>query len=169
MDRVLADASTLIAMAQIGELEVLRDLLGEVHVTEAVEDELVDPAYPDGRALRGALEAGWVRVVGTGGGPGATDEEDQDARGLSAGEASVIAEAGPDDLAVLDDLVARRVADVAGVRYTGLLGLLVAGVRHGRMGASRGLDILGKLARSDFRMTVELYDWARVAMEETKD
>lgn len=160
--RVLVDASGLIALARIGRLELLGHLLGTVHVTRSVLSEVTEPDEPGADRIERLVEAGDIRVV-----------EDDEAPeplldlGLGPGEASLIAASGPDDHVILDDRNARRAAQARGIRFTGLLGLLVAGVRGGYLDATEGISVLRALARSDFRMTVELYDWARERMEQT--
>src|SRR3989442_2805936 len=58
---------------------------------------------------------------------------------------------------ILDEIPARTVAEAEGREYTGLLGLLLAGVETGAIPASRAREILEKLARSSFRMSSDSY------------
>ena len=61
------------------------------------------------------------------------------------------------DRLILDELPARTVAEAEGRDYTGLLGLLLAGVETGAIPVSRAREIVEKLARSSFRMSSDLY------------
>ena len=60
---VVADTSPLIALARIGELDLLRRLYGRVAVPAAVEAELaIGSDRPGARMLEAALVAGWLSV-----------------------------------------------------------------------------------------------------------
>lgn len=161
MSRVLCDASAIIALARIGELECLEALVGVVHVPPEVADELLHPEHPERVAVEAAVTAGWLRILEKRRPP-----EGVAAFGLGRGEASLFAVARPGDLLILDDLPARRLALARGLRMTGLLGLLVAGVEGGALGRVDGLRILDALARGTFHMTVELYQAVRERMEQ---
>lgn len=133
------------------------------------------PGQPGTDALRAAREAGWIRIVEA---PGTRREPgDRDRPGdppaaappaLGLGEASLFEAARPDDRLVLDDPNARRFAEARGLAYVGLVGLLVRAVEEDVVPADRGLSVLSGLARSDVRMSVELYDWARERIERHK-
>ena len=75
---------------------------------------------------------------------------------MGMGEASLI-ETPKGDRLILDEIPARTVAEAEGRDYTGVLGLLLAGVWAGAITASRAQEILEKLARSSFRMSADLY------------
>lgn len=158
MGRVLVDASTLIALARIGELELLTELVGRVHVTPQVATECLVEGQPAVKTLEAFLKGPSAAVIKE------SDVPTADELGLGPGESSLFTAHQPGDSLVLDERNARALALARGIRHTGLLGLLVQGVEEGLLAASRGIEILEKLARGDFRMTVELYDWARGRM-----
>jgi predicted nucleic acid-binding protein len=76
--------------------------------------------------------------------------------GLGAGEASLF-DTPKGDRVILDEISARTVAEAEGRDYTGLLGLVSAGVEARTITPSRAREILEKLARSSFRMSADLY------------
>jgi uncharacterized protein len=147
--RVLCDASTLIALAAAGRLDFLPRVLGPVHITAAVADEVAQG--PGASSVKPALEAGWLKLL-EGKGPSLP--------GLGDGESSLIAAARPSDLLVLDDRAARLEAKARGLKVTGLLGVLVHGRETGALGKEEAVAALTALAKGDFRMTAELYAWA---------
>lgn len=161
MTRTLVDASVLIALARVGELDVLRSVLGEVHTTSTVLAEVARPDKPDHHAVASARRAGWLVEA-----PFKGDPLSFTGLGLGPGETSLFLAAEPGDVLVVDDLAARRLALARGLDHTGLLGLLVASVRRGRLPQERALRILDKLAAGAFHMTAELYAEARRAVEE---
>lgn len=163
---MLVDASGLIAMARIGQADLLPELVGPLHTTPTVLSEATEPDEPGAHRIEELVDRGDLALVEAPHADTGTDATEQlAALGLGPGEASLIAACKPRDTLVLDDANARRVAQARGLPFTGLLGLLVAAVDRGRLSPARGLAIVRALARSDFRMTVELYDWAREEME----
>jgi predicted nucleic acid-binding protein len=159
MTRFLADASALIALASIGELNVLQAILGTVHTTDVVLAESNREEHPERLAIEDAVALGWLVVVPSKGDPGALR-----VFGLDRGEASLFQAAQADDVLILDEGNARRYARAKSLKHVGVLGLLVAGARDGRVPESRARRVVDGLARSDFRMTAELYRWAMDAI-----
>ncbi len=161
MGRLLVDASVLIAMAEVGELTLLRNLAGTIHVTPTVAHEATRGSFPSTGALRQALRSPWIVVL--------NPEEavrGVDAPELDAGETTLLRQAAPEDTLLMDDPEGRVVADALDLEYTGLLGFLVAAVDAGELPRERGQDVLDALARSAFRMSAELYAWARDRLED---
>lgn len=146
--RVWVDASTLIALDAIGEVVVLRDLLGRVAITPQVAEEVF--AGRESQALREA-RGSWIDIV-----PARGDLSRWMALGVGRGEASLF-ETPKGDRIILDEVPARTVAEAEGRGYLGLLGLLLGGVERGAITAPRARGILEKLARSSFRMSTDLY------------
>ncbi|MEA2076141.1 MAG: DUF3368 domain-containing protein [Euryarchaeota archaeon] len=85
--------------------------------------------------------------------------------GLGLGEGSILLAARREDRLVLDDANARRFAESKGLRFTGLIGLLVAAVRNKKLKREKGTEVLNKLARSDFRISSDLLLWAKGEIE----
>lgn len=156
LGRLLVDASIIIATARVGELRFLQDVARPIHVTREIAAEILGTEKADVAPLKDLIKYGTIRVV---------EEKAEDAaprpRGPGAGEASIIEAWRPGDLLVIDDRNARALAAARGASFTGLLGLIVEANREGLVTEAYVLEILGKLARSDFRMTIDLHDWAR--------
>jgi predicted nucleic acid-binding protein len=81
--------------------------------------------------------------------------------GLGLGEGSLLLVARHEDRLVLDDANARRFAESKELRFTGLIGLLVAAVKTKRLKKEKAANVLDKLARSDFRISSDLLLWAK--------
>ena len=152
--RVLVDSSTLIALANIGELDIINVIFGKVYITTKIREEILKPDYPETEVLKKALN-GWIEVLDYEGEMGALRKY-----GLDAGEESLFFAAGQDDRLVLDEANARRFAESQGLRFTGLIGLIVAAEKSGKVTRDKALEVLDKLARGDFRISAELYVWA---------
>lgn len=108
---VIADTSCLIALTNIGEIGLLKDLYGEVYITEEIAREF-DEQIPE-----------WIKIENV------KNQKYQQLLNLllDAGEASAIALALENEqtLLILDDLKGRKEADKMGLKSTGTLGLLV--------------------------------------------
>jgi predicted nucleic acid-binding protein len=132
MALVISDASTLIHLANIGRLGLLKQFFGHVVVPPGVwkEVEVVDL----GQGRLGALEvqkagsSGWMSVEA----PADAAFVRALSRDLDDGEAEVIALAveRKADLILVDETEARRVADLYGLAKTGVIGLLLRAKRE---------------------------------------
>ena len=155
--RTWVDASMIIALDSIGEVEILRELLGRVTVTKEVAREVI--TGKESQKLRDARR-GWLEVREV---AGARDR--WRSLGLGRGEASMFLTPTGDRL-VLDESPARTVAESEGRDYVGLLGLLLAGVDRGRVTVTRALDVVRRLLRSGFRVSTDLYDEVMHALDD---
>jgi predicted nucleic acid-binding protein len=146
------DSSSLIALARVGRLDLIRGFAEEVHVPTAVFDEVA--AQGEGRVGSSELRlASWIRV-----GRAADQRAVEHLRGrLGRGEAEsiVLARELSADFVVLDDATARRAAEREGVHVVGLLGLLVHAKERGMIPALKPL--LDELRDAGFHVADSLY------------
>jgi predicted nucleic acid-binding protein len=148
--KTFVDSSTIIALSRIGELDLLRKLLGKIYITKSIEKELLVNKYPETDKIEKAI-GDWIvseKVKG--------NIKQYTKYGLGEGEASLFLTENKARL-VIDELNARRIADVENRDYSGLLGLIVAAVEMKKIDKEKAKDVIAKLAESDFRMTVALY------------
>ena len=133
MPEAISDSSTLIHLAGIGRLKLLKEFYGNILITPAVWDEVV--VAGQGRAgadeVNGANSAGWIEVIAP------TNESVVRLleRELHKGEAETIAlaiERHP-EVIFLDESEARRVANVYGLRKTGVIGILIRAKLEGKV------------------------------------
>jgi uncharacterized protein len=125
---VVSDASPLINLFAIGELEILRQLYGKIVIPEAVHNEIVLL----GRGKPGSKELddlNWIekKLVKDKNFVIALTNE------LDKGEAESIALAVEynADLLLIDEKIGRRVASRFDLNYIGLLGVIVLAKRRG--------------------------------------
>ena len=134
---VIADASGLILLQKIGELDLLRRLYGAVVTTPVVAAEY------------GLLLPPWIRLEA------AADVERQEllAEQVDAGEASAIALAleRPGWTLILDDYKARKLAERLGLSLTGTFGLLLRAKQRGLIPAVKPL--LDQIRQTNFRFS----------------
>lgn len=151
---VVSDASALINLARIRELRLLRRLYGKLLIPQAVWREVV----VEGAGQPGADEvsnASWIEAKAV------TNEHLARAlrQDLDAGEAEaiVLALELEADLLIMDERLGRETAQHLGVRYLGLIGVLIAAKRGGLIDSVKSrLDALRDVA--GFRVSNELYE-----------
>ncbi|NOZ57988.1 MAG: DUF3368 domain-containing protein [Euryarchaeota archaeon] len=158
MQPVVCDSSMLIHLAKIERLHLLRDFYGKVVITRAVWREVVEEGKDreDARLIKEAVEAGWIAVDSPANEPLVKILE----RHLHPGEAETIALAVERSaLVLLDESEGRRVADIYGLRKTGVVGILLKAKLKGAIPSlKKELDALRH--RAGFWISDELYSKA---------
>lgn len=145
-----SDASPLIALDTIGQLELLRDVFGRVLVPEVVRDEVEQGADSGLRvALVSWLEIRTVMNAGL--------MAEFEGSSLDAGEAAALALALElrADYLLVDERAARRVARMRGVEVVGVLGVLLVAKRRGLIPAVRPI-IEALTGEAGFRASARL-------------
>lgn len=127
-ERVVCNTSPLLYLHQIDQLHLLVRLYGRIWTTPGVAHELAVGAER-GHDVPRVDELSWLTIERPTGKaspvPGLVD--------LGRGEAEVIALATewPDSLVILDEQAGRRVAASLGLRFTGILGVLLRAKKAG--------------------------------------
>ena len=156
----VSNASPLINLARIGRLDLLPKLYGGLIVPEAVWQELVvqGEGHPGAESLRAA---DWIetRVVANRPLVRALQQE------LDAGEAEAIALALQEeaDLLLMDERLGGEAAHHLGLRYVGLVGVLIEAKRKGLIPAIKPC-LKALRDKAGFRVADDLY--ARVLQDE---
>ncbi|MBT9133173.1 MAG: hypothetical protein DDT33_01709 [Firmicutes bacterium] len=165
MQEAVSDSSTLIHLAGIGHLELLKEFYGRILITPAVWKEVVEEGQerPGAREVKEAHNAGWIKVITP------TNEsvvkllEEK----LHKGEAEAIALAIEQhaEVVFLDELEARRVATVYRLPRTGVIGILIRAKLEGKITSLR--EELDKLRNeAGFWIGDEVYRRALQAVSE---
>lgn len=137
---VISDASPLIALVDIGELELLRKLYQRVTITDIVRDE-IHAELPE-----------WIEVS-----TGYDPKQFQILKlELDPGEASAIALAleNPKSRIILDESKGRSVAKRLGLKVTGTVGIIIRAKEEGVI--ESGKEILEKLEEHGFWLSERL-------------
>ncbi len=149
---VVSDATPLIALAKIGQLDILPALFGRVIIPQSVYDEVVTNASERAGAEEVA-KAAWLDRRS------ASDQRKVIYlhAELDAGEAEalVLAEELSADWVFLDERKARQVATRIGLRYTGTLGLLLIAKQKRQINELRPL--LDELRAKKIRLSEKVY------------
>lgn len=141
---VFCNTSPLQYLHQLGRLEILPTLFGQVHVADAVVSELTE-GHRQGVLLPDVDCLPWVTTM-------AVTDANRLVPNLGGGESETIALGlgASDALVVIDDAAARKAASAAGLRVVGTIGLLLMAKERGHIEAI-GPELAG-LARFGFRL-----------------
>lgn len=127
---VISNASPIINLATIGQLDLLRQFFTEIHITQAVWRETV----LEGEGKKGVSEiksAKWIKIVNV----KETPFLQLLKKDLDIGEAETIAYAleSKKALVLLDEAEAREIADFYGIEKTGVVGILIRAKLEGKL------------------------------------
>ena len=132
MRKVVSNTTPLIALADIGHLDLLQKLYGEILIPEAVLNEIkTEPAKTV------VNNSSWIKVKKI----KKNDEKSLFRAKLHAGEVEVmiLADEMNADLLLMDDNAAKKTAKFLGMTVTGTLGILIRAKREGYIPAVRPL------------------------------
>lgn len=137
---IISDTSCLILLANIGELNLLKSLFGQIIVTKEIADEFQEE-LPDWFTVQQPLNVIYQKILEA---------------SLDRGEASAIAFAleQSDCLLIIDDFKGRRFAEQLGIKITGTLGVIIDAKLSGYIESVR--PILSKIKSTDFRLSDDL-------------
>ena len=152
---VVSNATPLIGLAKIGQLALLRELLGTILIPQAVYEEVVTRA-PDRPGAIEVRQATWIRVRI----PADQAKVNYLRADLDPGEAEalILAEELNADLILLDEPKARLAAELLGLRFMGTVGVLLLAKRMGKITAIRPL--LDELRAKKFHISERVYQAA---------
>jgi predicted nucleic acid-binding protein len=156
--KVVVNATPLIALSVIGQLSLLHEMFEEVIVPAAVYEEVVT----HGRVRPGAAElaqANWLQIMPP---RGALTIEPM-LLGLDAGELSVLllARELQPDWVVIDERLARRVAQAMGLPVKGTLGILLAATWAELLSKEEAIEALERLLTAGIRVSPRWQNWFR--------
>jgi len=156
---VIVNTSPLLYLHQVNCLELLQQLYGTITVPPAVPQEL-ETGKLQGVDVPEINSIEWIQIrpVASAIIPAVID--------LGQGEAEVIALGleNPGSLLVFDDSLARRIADLYQLKYTGTLGVLVKAKQSGYLSAvapvinmlrSKGMWLTDKIISDVLRLSGE--------------
>lgn len=137
---IIADTSCFIILTNIGELELLHQVYGQIVTT-------LDIVIEYGESL-----PTWVEIVSV------NDKYKQQLleMQIDRGESSAIALAleTPNSTVILDDYKARKIAQQLGIEYTGTIGIIIKAKLKGIVPSIK--PILEKIKQTNFRLSIDI-------------
>lgn len=172
---LLVDASVFITLAEVGKIELLASIDGEITVPSFVAAEITDD--PAARWLDVASESGWLSIPDrTPAGeceeaaahlgvdvPDATTEF-----GWITGDVALLAHALDTETSVVitDDKPLRATCKVLGIELSGSIGVLVAAVEDGELDARAARSTLYAMDEVGARLSASLVKRAEQLIDE---
>ena len=153
--RVVADSSCLISLAQVKQFELLKELFLEVYITDAVYDEVVVNGIgePGWKETESAVKKSWI-VKKT-----VKDEVALNVLmttlGKGESEAIILYKELKLDYALIDEKMARDMAELMNVNTMGVLGIIDFAVKKGFPIDKK--KVVDQLKNSGFRISDKLY------------
>lgn len=142
--KVISDLSSLIALSEIGKLNLLNKIFGEVIIPNAVEKEVYREKSPPK----------WIKIFSV------TQRLAsyilESSLGPGESEAICLFKEVNADILILDDLNARRVAEKLEINITGTLGILLLAKEKKLIKLIKPL--IEELMKGSFRISDELYE-----------
>ena len=150
MDKVIVNSTPVIGLANIGKLDILRQMYGAITIPQAVFDEIKSPSVQ--RQVNANRD--WIRVEQI----NDTSQKQMYRAKLHAGEVEVmiLAQEKKADLVILDDNAAKKTAKFLGLRVIGTLGILVLAKKRGYI--KEVSPVLDALKRDGFFVSDDLCD-----------
>ena len=137
---IISDTSCFIILTNIGELELLQKVYGQIITTPEIAAEFGEP-LPE-----------WVEIAEVKDKYRQTILELQ----IDKGESSAIALAleMPGSVVILDDYKARKIAERLGITITGTIGVIIKAKLNGIIPSVK--PIIEKIKQTDFRLSAEI-------------
>lgn len=166
---VYLDATTLIALGSVDELDLLTAFDRDLVVLDSVSEEVTtDPARTALQQFRDTTEVGTSEPIDE-----AAIEQAKDMLGETAqnGDVALIARVLADDAVavVSDDQRVRTMARTLGATVTGTIGVVVRAVSAGRITTDEGTELVRRLDSHGLHLTGELREQADDLIAEAAD
>jgi predicted nucleic acid-binding protein len=148
---VIADASPLIALAKINQLEILPTLFSTIQITKAVTDECLLRQSIDAERIANALQAGWLQCIDN------PILKHQLSRSLGLGEQTSIEyalQADSKTLLIMDDALARKQALRLNLSLIGTAAVLFMAQRKGLIASAE--DLITELNQVGYRISAQV-------------
>lgn len=163
--RVASNTGPIIHLAQIHGLFLLKELYGEVLITDEVRREAVNigekERCPDVILIENAIQKRWIKIVNSG------ERKEEFIRfGIHQAEAEIISYALEEnvDLILLDDDAAREVARTLSLEVRGSIGILIEALKKNKISKRKALKMLDRLTDVMY-LNSEVYKTARDSVE----
>jgi predicted nucleic acid-binding protein len=150
---VVADASTLIGLSRIEQLNLLKELYGEVVIPQSVYDEVVIEFKEGSKKIKNAKYLKLEKVADS-----KVVELFLGYLGKGEAEAIILSKEKKADLILIDEKKARKAARRAGFEVIGVLGLLLAAKNKALIPAVK--PFIKELSKQGFRLSKKVTERA---------
>ncbi|MGB8647779.1 MAG: DUF3368 domain-containing protein [Anaerolineae bacterium] len=151
---VVSNTTPLIGLAQIGRFDLLRQLFGEIYISQAVFSEAVTAGHDEGGAKREVSKADWIKTMSVQ--DHLAVEVLLDEMDLGEAETIILARELGAEWVLMDERKGRRKLAQLGVKYIGTLGILLKAKQVGLLDRIR--PEIEKLRQQSFSMSQDVID-----------
>ena len=153
---MISNSTSLIYLAKIGKLDLLKFFFKKIYIPEEVKKEVVDQGklihQPDANIIEEAIQEGWIVIKK------AKIVSVLKETGIDRGELEAISLAVEmKDTILLDQTHARVAAEMVGIKPRGTLYILFLALKNRKIRYDEYLSLLENLATVGFRMSQEVY------------
>jgi predicted nucleic acid-binding protein len=160
--KVVANATPLIALSLIGELDLLPRIFDEILVPKAVYEEIVveGAGRPGSEAVSAAP---WLQVQAS----KTTSSLEPLLLGLDSGELQtlLLAQEVQADWVLIDERLGRRVARAMGLEIKGTVGVLLAAFLAGLISKEQALKAVHTLVEKGIRISPSVTAWFEAELD----
>ena len=149
-EMTIVNTSPIFYLHRLGLLGILNKLYGDITIPEAVRNEL-EKGHVQGEDVPHLENYPWIQIISVNM-PGYLNLIVD--LGLGESEVLAIATNHPSALVILDDKLARRIAEMRGFRLTGTAGALLRAKEKGLIPALK--PVIEKLLSLNFRLKPDL-------------
>lgn len=163
--RAIVNATPLIALALVDQLDLLPQIFSEITVPTTVYDEVVGQGLerPGAQAI---AQTQWLQVMA----PTAVSTVEPLLLGLDRGELDVLllAQEQDPDWVIIDERQARRAARAMGLPVKGTVGVLLTIGLSGLRSKEELLNDLEGMIRRGIRVSPQLQSWLKQELEKVE-
>lgn len=161
---VIADTTPLSELAKVGQMNLLRDVFGQVIIPEEVYQEVTTGTHPAAIEVPLAM---WIQVRSISDRQKLLELRITTKLGLGECTAIILAQELNADRLLLDDFPARRVAESRNLPVTGTVGTLLLAKQQGLIPNVK--DVLDALIMQGKRISQALYEQALAIANEPQN
>ena len=159
---VIINATPLIALAVVEQLELLPQIFGEIIVPTTVYNEVIGQELerPGAQII---AQADWLQIVS----PKTTSSVEPLLLGLDQGEMDVLllAQERQPEWVIIDERQARRVARAMGIPVKGTIGVLLTAGLAGLRSKEEVLSYTATMVKAGLRISPQLQAWLEQELE----
>ena len=146
---MICNATPLICLAKINQIDILKMLFHEIIIPKAVEDEVVVEGKPGYAIIKKAIENGWIKIL--------NPKNNLDLE-LGKGENSAInlAREKKDSL-ILDDAFAIRVATSFNIPFFRTTSIILLALRKKIINKNQAISHVQELIKIGYYLSPEVY------------
>lgn len=158
---IISDTTAFSELAKVGQMNLLRDVFGQVIIPQEVYNEITTGFHPAAELVQ---EANWLEIIGVKNPQQVNQLQLEYDLDLGECAAIVLAQELNADLLLIDERSARQLALLMNIKIIGMVGVLLLAKQRGLITSVK--QILDQLIENGTRISKQLYQYALITAEE---